>query len=844
GPMGLGFSDGTFDDLIATRINPDEVVDGATTILIRTKFNIDSLDDIDRLVLRMKYDDGFVAYINGVEVAQSNIREELAWDSRASSRRNSDNDNFEDFDVSAGVEHLVIGENVLALRAINSSSSSNDQVILAGLVSRSVSFEPNPNGVIYYTTDGTDPRMPDGTVNPAASQVTVGQKITIGQNTHVIARNFDTTDRGPEATKVGVATDWSGPSEYYFVTNQPSLAITEVNYNPIADTDPNSPYGNDAYEFIEIRNTGSTTASLVGVRLNDAVEFDFSHSAITSIAPGGYVLVVANQQAFQQRYGAGLPVAGEYSGNLNNGGEDIDVLDGLGNVITSVNYSDSDVWPIAADGNGSTLELIDSATPVARQSKYYSWRASTAVNGTPGAAPIAPVGVVINEVLANPNQSVDSIELYNATSQTINIGGWYLSDSANDLLDFRIPNGTQIGPNQYLVLNERDFGFGLSANGDQVWLSTTNTSGTLNRIVDAVDFGATKLGQSLGRTPNGSGRFAPMSSLTLGAANAAPQINSLIISELNYNPGAPSAAAQAIDLSLTDNDLEYVEVHNPTALAVNLTNWNIRGGVDYSFDDGVSIPAGGTLIVVPFNPDRVTNQAKLTAFRTHYGLSDSVVIVGGYQGNLSNGDDRVRLMQPEANPADAGNVTRYMVDEVIYDGLTPWPTAADGTGNSLQRLGADLYGNAATSWYAGSPTPGAPVFDGGITGDFNGNGTLDVADIDLLSTQVRTNTGNLTYDVNGDGVLNSEDRTAWLALGGFPIGDSNLDGIFNSGDLVAIFVAGEYEDGVALNSGWGEGDWNGDGDFTTLDLVTAFQEGTYVAAATAFQQTASSIDSV
>jgi hypothetical protein len=59
------------------------------------------------------------------------------------------------------------------------------------------------------------------------------------------------------------------------------------------------------------------------------------------------------------------------------------------------------------------------------------------------------------------------------------------------------------------------------------------------------------------------------------------------------------------------------------------------------------------------------------------------------------------------------------------------------------------------------------------------------------------------------------------------IGDANLDGQFNSGDLVTVFAAGEYEDAAASNSTWAEGDWNADNDFNTGDLVYAFQGGGY-----------------
>ena len=63
------------------------------------------------------------------------------------------------------------------------------------------------------------------------------------------------------------------------------------------------------------------------------------------------------------------------------------------------------------------------------------------------------------------------------------------------------------------------------------------------------------------------------------------------------------------------------------------------------------------------------------------------------------------------------------------------------------------------------------------------------------------------------------------------IGDSNGDGIFDSGDLVTIFQAGEYEDEIDGNSDFNEGDWNGDGDFDSSDLIFAFQLGNYDAPA-------------
>jgi hypothetical protein len=59
-------------------------------------------------------------------------------------------------------------------------------------------------------------------------------------------------------------------------------------------------------------------------------------------------------------------------------------------------------------------------------------------------------------------------------------------------------------------------------------------------------------------------------------------------------------------------------------------------------------------------------------------------------------------------------------------------------------------------------------------------------------------------------------------------GDSNLDGVFDSADLIEVLKRGEYEDNVPLNSDWLDGDWDGNGDFESGDFVYAIQAGHYV----------------
>ena len=101
---------------------------------IRIPFRIDAPDALSGLILSMKYDDGFVAYLNGVQVASANAPASLTWDSRATGNHpDSEALEFEPFDISANVAALVAGENILAIQGMNSSPGSSDFLISAKL---------------------------------------------------------------------------------------------------------------------------------------------------------------------------------------------------------------------------------------------------------------------------------------------------------------------------------------------------------------------------------------------------------------------------------------------------------------------------------------------------------------------------------------------------------------------------------------------------------------------------------------------------------------------------------------------------------------------------------------
>jgi hypothetical protein len=141
-----------------------------------------------------------------------------------------------------------------------------------------------------------------------------------------------------------------------------------------------------------------------------------------------------------------------------------------------------------------------------------------------------------------------------------------------------------------------------------------------------------------------------------------------------------------------------------------------------------------------------------------------------------------------------------------------------------------VHGNSAANWQAASPTPGQV----GSAGDLNADGRVDAIDLDLICAAIlgQDPPNGPSLDLTGDGRVDLEDHAHLVeSVIGTSFGDANVDGVFDSSDLVLVFQSGEYDDDQTANSGWAEGDWNCDGDFDSSDIVWAFQRGGYVSAA-------------
>lgn len=157
------------------------------------------------------------------------------------------------------------------------------------------------------------------------------------------------------------------------------LRVTEIHFEPAEPPNP-GPFTGEDFEFIELMNTGDTALDLSKVRFTDGVVYDFATSTRTNLAPHGTVLVVRNAAAFRSRYGQGLPIAGEYTGRIDNNGERLRVEE-LGEVVLDFRYPTD--FP-RAHGQGRSIMVADALAPWTAWNNPLLWVESDANGGTPG----------------------------------------------------------------------------------------------------------------------------------------------------------------------------------------------------------------------------------------------------------------------------------------------------------------------------------------------------------------------------------------------------------------------------------------------------------------------------
>jgi hypothetical protein len=227
---------------------------------------------------------------------------------------------------------------------------------------------PGGAGTIHYTLDGTDPRLSGGALSPSAATYT--SPVAINYTLVVKAR-------------VKQGANWSAVHERTFVSEGPApLRVTEIMYHPAPPDAAEAAQGyvdNEAFEFLEFRNTGSEAINLAGAHFTSGLTFVFGERIVP---PGGTVLLVKDQGAFIARYGPEIPVDGEFAGNLENGGERLHLKSAADHTLIDITYDDA--WYPATDGGGYSLVPVDLGAPLSSWASAAGWRPSLEAGGSPG----------------------------------------------------------------------------------------------------------------------------------------------------------------------------------------------------------------------------------------------------------------------------------------------------------------------------------------------------------------------------------------------------------------------------------------------------------------------------
>lgn len=397
------------------------------------------------------------------------------------------------------------------------------------------------------------------------------------------------------------------------------IVINEIMYNSIGADE----------EWIELYNNTSGNVDVSGWFIQD------NGSTNTPIAiPSGTILAAGQYYTISIATDGAFPFVPDLDGTLqadwalNNGGDDVNLFN-LGRLQADyVPYDDGGTWPTEPDGNGPSLALLD---PDLDNELGESWAASLQDGGSPGTENFPPVPT-INVVSPGGGEVWEQGSQHEITWNTV----VYTGNIKIELIDTNTMNPQLIVSNIASSLNTYTWNImPMQAIGDDY-------------IVRISDLAGGPVGESL-------------ETFSIVEPYVAPEI---VITEIMYNP--PESG---------NDSLEFIELYNNGAEAVDMTDFSFSSGVTFTFPAVTLNPAEFLLVGV-----------NATALMNTFGVS-------AYEwtsGALSNGGELIQLV-------DAGGM---FIDSVRYDDNMPWDTLADGTGPSLTLCDPGLDNGLAESWAA------------------------------------------------------------------------------------------------------------------------------------------------
>ncbi len=463
-------------------------------------------------------------------------------------------------------------------------------------------------------------------------------------------------------------------------------------------------------EYLELYNSNPFYEDISGYRLSGDIDFTFPAGAIF---PGNSFIVLAKVPADVKSVYGLADVLGPYTHSLKSSGV-LRLRNDQDAIYLEVPYSNQPPWPLGADGTGHSLVL---ARPSYGEGFPQAWGISDTIGGSPGGVEVETPeprrSVVINEFLAHTDEPLlDYIELYNHSNEAVDISGCILTDDVKTNR-FVIPSGTIMPARGFVVFDQSQLGFALSAAGESIYFKNAEAT----RVLDAIQFEAQANGISSGRYPDGASEIYPLASLTPGGANSPILIRDIVINEIMYKPISGNS------------DDQYVELYNQGTQAVDVGAWRFIAGISYTFPSNTIVPANGYLVVAK----SVTN---LMAHYDNLGPSNTV---GNFSGKLSGQGERIALALPDQqiNTNTPGkfvtNLVYVVVDEVTYGAGGRWGHWASGGGSSLELVDPRSNHRLAYNWADSDETSKAGWTTVEATGVLdNGSGPADNLQVVML----------------------------------------------------------------------------------------------------------------